>query len=92
MANHDTERVSGYILPFSLCLSKSVVQNGASLNYTSPNNMYTNALVLSLAHSYGTPTVLSSYKYNLATDGAPDNGKPSLLAAATDYAAYRLAL
>ncbi|TRM62855.1 glycoside hydrolase family 13 protein [Schizophyllum amplum] len=49
-------------------------RNGAALTYSSTNNVYHNALVLSLAHPYGTPTVLSSYEFSEATDGAPSSG------------------
>ncbi|TRM62854.1 glycoside hydrolase family 13 protein [Schizophyllum amplum] len=50
-------------------------RNGAAVTYRSPSNIYRNALVLSLAHSYGTPTVLSSYTFSQNTDGAPNGGK-----------------
>ncbi|KAI0646216.1 glycoside hydrolase [Trametes meyenii] len=49
-------------------------RSGASLNNNSPSNTYVNAMVFSLAHPYGTPTVLSSY------DGFtqnPDAGAPN---------------
>jgi len=49
-------------------------RNGASLNYSSPSNTYTNAHVFSLAHPYGTPTVLSSYQYSGYDQGSPTQG------------------
>jgi hypothetical protein len=55
-------------------------RSGDSLNFTQ-SNLYTNAMVLSLAHPYGTPTILSSYTFKGKTattdgtgDGAPNNG------------------
>ncbi|KAI0062563.1 glycoside hydrolase [Artomyces pyxidatus] len=50
-------------------------RNGASLNAASPSNTYTLAHVFSLAHPYGTPSVLSSYSGFEDTDaGAPNDG------------------
>ncbi|EGO22943.1 glycoside hydrolase family 13 protein [Serpula lacrymans var. lacrymans S7.9] len=49
-------------------------RGGSSLNYNSPSNTYTLAHVFSLAHSYGTPTVLSSYQFSSYDDGAPNGG------------------
>nr|BAV60949.1 alpha-amylase [Pholiota microspora] len=49
-------------------------RNGASLNFNSPSNTYILATVFSLAHPYGTPTVLSSYSYSTIDDGAPNSG------------------
>lgn len=50
-------------------------RNGGSLNANSPSNTYTLAHVFSLAHPYGTPTVLSSYTGFTNTDlGAPNGG------------------
>ncbi|EIN11730.1 glycoside hydrolase family 13 protein [Punctularia strigosozonata HHB-11173 SS5] len=49
-------------------------RNGNSLNYNSPDNEYWLAMVFSLAHSYGTPTILSSYSYSTTDDGAPNGG------------------
>ncbi|KAI0062559.1 glycoside hydrolase [Artomyces pyxidatus] len=55
-------------------------RNGASLNANSPSNTYILAHVFSLAHPYGTPTVLSSYSGFLNTDaGAPNNGTGTCL-------------
>jgi hypothetical protein len=52
-------------------------RSGASLNYTSPSNTYTNAMIFSLAHPYGTPTILSSYQYSTYDQGAPNSGEQS---------------
>ncbi|KAK7691589.1 hypothetical protein QCA50_004988 [Cerrena zonata] len=50
-------------------------RNGASLNNNSPSNTYTLATIFSLAHPYGTPTILSSYTGFTNTDvGAPNGG------------------
>ncbi|PIL31197.1 hypothetical protein GSI_05895 [Ganoderma sinense ZZ0214-1] len=50
-------------------------RNGASLNDNSPSNTYVSAMVFSLAHPYGTPTILSSYSGFTNTDaGAPNGG------------------
>ncbi|KAG6884413.1 hypothetical protein C0993_011372 [Termitomyces sp. T159_Od127] len=49
-------------------------RNGASLNINSPSNTYITATIFSLAHPYGTPTVLSSYTYSTTDDGAPNGG------------------
>jgi hypothetical protein len=49
-------------------------RGGSSLNSNSPSNEYYNAMIFSLAHPYGTPTILSSYKYSNYDDGAPNNG------------------
>ncbi|KAK0479068.1 glycoside hydrolase family 13 protein [Armillaria luteobubalina] len=49
-------------------------RNGNSLNVNSANNAYVIATIFSLAHSYGTPTILSSYQYSTTDDGAPNNG------------------
>ncbi|KAI0052805.1 carbohydrate-binding module family 20 protein [Auriscalpium vulgare] len=50
-------------------------RNGASLNANSPSNTYTLAHVFSLAHPYGTPSVLSSYSgFTDADAGAPNGG------------------
>ncbi|KAG8848642.1 hypothetical protein FRB96_001049 [Tulasnella sp. 330] len=47
-------------------------RGGDSLNYTSPNNEYTLAMMFSLSYPYGTPTILSSYEYDTINDGAPN--------------------
>lgn len=53
-----------------------VLKNGASLNANSPSNTYVTATIFSLAHPYGTPTILSSYSGFTDTDlGAPNGGK-----------------
>ncbi|TDL22528.1 glycoside hydrolase [Rickenella mellea] len=50
-------------------------RSGSSLNANSPSNTYTLAYVYSLAHPYGTPTVLSSYTGFTDSDvGAPNGG------------------
>ncbi|GJE98243.1 glycoside hydrolase family 13 protein [Phanerochaete sordida] len=49
-------------------------RNGASLNVKSPANIYTLAMVFSLAHPYGTPTILSSYTFPDTDAGAPNGG------------------
>ncbi|TFK84770.1 carbohydrate-binding module family 20 protein [Polyporus arcularius HHB13444] len=50
-------------------------RNGNSLNNNSPSNTYVSAMVFSLAHPYGTPTILSSYSGFTNTDaGAPNGG------------------
>jgi len=46
----------------------------SSLNMTSPSNTYITASIFSLAHPYGTPTVLSSYNFSNYDEGAPNNG------------------
>jgi len=46
----------------------------SSLNLTSPSNTYITATIFSLAHPYGTPTVLSSYAFTSYDQGAPNNG------------------
>ncbi|PIL31175.1 hypothetical protein GSI_05872 [Ganoderma sinense ZZ0214-1] len=50
-------------------------RNGASLNNNSPSNTYVSALIFSLAHPYGTPTILSSYSgFTDTSVGAPNGG------------------
>ncbi|KAI0275828.1 glycoside hydrolase [Russula aff. rugulosa BPL654] len=50
-------------------------RNSNSLNAYSPSNTYILATVFSLAHPYGTPSVLSSYSNFYNTDaGAPNGG------------------
>ncbi|KAI0067436.1 glycoside hydrolase [Artomyces pyxidatus] len=51
-------------------------RSGGSLNANSPHNTYTLAHIFSLAHPYGTPTVLSSYTgFSTNADaGAPNGG------------------
>ncbi|KAI0765066.1 glycoside hydrolase [Fomes fomentarius] len=50
-------------------------RNGDSLNNNSPSNTYVTATIFSLAHPYGTPTILSSYSGFTNTDaGAPNGG------------------
>ncbi|GLB36842.1 putative alpha-amylase [Lyophyllum shimeji] len=52
-------------------------RNGGSLNINSPSNTYITATIFSLAHPYGTPTILSSYSYGNTDDGAPNGGAGS---------------
>ncbi|KAJ3484790.1 hypothetical protein NLI96_g5399 [Meripilus lineatus] len=49
-------------------------RNGASLNNNSPSNTYVTAMIFSLAHPYGTPTILSSYSGFTNTDAGSPNG------------------
>ncbi|KZT20455.1 carbohydrate-binding module family 20 protein [Neolentinus lepideus HHB14362 ss-1] len=49
-------------------------RNGNTLNYNSAHNTYVLATIFSLAHPYGTPTVLSSYEFSTTDDGAPNSG------------------
>ncbi|PSR82077.1 hypothetical protein PHLCEN_2v6147 [Hermanssonia centrifuga] len=50
-------------------------RNGNSLNNNSPSNTYVTAMIFSLAHPFGTPTILSSYTGFTDTDaGAPNGG------------------
>ncbi|KAF9555969.1 glycoside hydrolase [Agrocybe pediades] len=55
-------------------------RNGASLNHNSPSNTYVLAMIFSLAHPYGTPTILSSYTFSTTDDGAPNGGAGSCAA------------
>ncbi|TFK51273.1 glycoside hydrolase [Heliocybe sulcata] len=48
-------------------------RGGSSLNHNSPNNAYVLATIFSLAHPYGTPSILSSYSFTNSDDGAPNN-------------------
>ena len=52
------------------------LQNGNSLNSNSPSNTYVTATIFSLAHPYGTPTVLSGYSFpdSNTNQGAPNGG------------------
>ncbi|PPQ83160.1 hypothetical protein CVT25_005407 [Psilocybe cyanescens] len=49
-------------------------RNGNSLNINSASNTYITATIFSLAHPYGTPTILSSYSFSTTDDGAPNGG------------------
>ncbi|KAF8153815.1 glycoside hydrolase [Crassisporium funariophilum] len=49
-------------------------RNGQSLNINSPSNTYITAHIFSLAHPYGTPTVLSSFSFTNNDVGPPNNG------------------
>ncbi|KAI0319658.1 glycoside hydrolase superfamily [Amylostereum chailletii] len=53
-------------------------RGGSSLNSNSPSNTYVLATIFSLAYTYGTPTVLSSYTFQSSDDGSPNGGMPSL--------------
>lgn len=48
---------------------------GDSLSQWSGNNQYILSSVFMLAYPYGTPTVLSSYKYSNKDDGPPNGGE-----------------
>ncbi|KAF5376995.1 hypothetical protein D9615_007302 [Tricholomella constricta] len=52
-------------------------RNGGSLNFHSPSNTYIIAHVFSLAHPYGTPTVLSSFSFSDHDAGPPSGGSGS---------------
>ncbi|CAK5270005.1 unnamed protein product [Mycena citricolor] len=64
VANHDTERSNP----------------ATSLNINSPSNTYITATIFSLAHPYGSPTILSSYSFTAYDDGAP-NGNAGVCSA-----------
>ncbi|KAF8886960.1 glycoside hydrolase superfamily [Infundibulicybe gibba] len=49
-------------------------RNGEALMYKSKKNIYVNAHVFSLAHTYGRPTILSSFKFSKPDAGAPNQG------------------
>ncbi|KII86244.1 glycoside hydrolase family 13 protein [Plicaturopsis crispa FD-325 SS-3] len=49
-------------------------RNGDSLNINSASNTYVTATIFSLAHPYGTPTILSSYSFSDQDAGAPNGG------------------
>lgn len=49
-------------------------RNGGSLRYDSPSNTYITATIFSLAHPYGTPTIISSYSISDNDAGPPNNG------------------
>jgi len=74
VTNHDTERVRCFGSMTWRMFKRRRNQSGASLNINSPSNTYILATIFSLAHPYGTPTVLSSYSYSNADDGAPNGG------------------
>jgi len=60
---------------FGRLIFNSFEQNGNSLNSNSPSNTYVTAMIFSLAHPYGTPTILSSYYgFNDKDAGAPNGG------------------
>lgn len=46
----------------------------SSLNINSPRNSFILGTIFSLAHPYGTPTVLSGFTFTNSDDGAPNNG------------------
>lgn len=48
---------------------------GDSLSQWSGNNQYQLGNIFMLAYPYGTPTILSSYKYANKDDGPPSGGK-----------------
>jgi len=50
-------------------------RNGDVLNNNSPSNTYVTGMIFSLAHPYGTPTILSSYDgFTDVNAGAPNSG------------------
>ncbi|KAG9122353.1 hypothetical protein FRC07_001321 [Ceratobasidium sp. 392] len=49
-------------------------RGGDSLNYKSPSNTYTLAMVFSLSYPYGTPTILSSFSFSSNPDAPPNGG------------------
>ncbi|KAM5541980.1 hypothetical protein V8D89_004290 [Ganoderma adspersum] len=49
-------------------------RNSGNLNSKSPSNTYTLANIFTLAHPYGTPTVLSSFSFSSTDAGAPNGG------------------
>ena len=49
-------------------------QNSGTLTPSSPSNTYILAQIFSLAHPYGTPTVLSSYSFSDTNAGPPNGG------------------
>ncbi|KAH8814784.1 glycoside hydrolase [Flagelloscypha sp. PMI_526] len=49
-------------------------RSGDGLTYKSASNTYVTATIFSLAHPYGTPTVLSSYEFSNTDSGAPNSG------------------
>jgi hypothetical protein len=60
---------------FGRLIFNSFEQNGNSLNSNSPSNTYVTAMIFSLAHPYGAPTILSSYYgFNDKDAGAPNGG------------------
>ncbi|KAF8996429.1 glycoside hydrolase [Cyathus striatus] len=72
VANHDTERVSRHLFDPVILQTDCLY---SSLNSNSPNNAYILAHVFSLAHPYGTPTVLSSFQGFTNNDqGSPNYG------------------
>lgn len=52
---------------------------GSSITYKWDRNAYTLATIFSLAYPYGTPTILSGYKFTDYDAGAPNNGKSAIL-------------
>ncbi|KAF6746692.1 glycoside hydrolase superfamily [Ephemerocybe angulata] len=46
----------------------------SSLNINSPSNSYILGTIFSLAHPYGTPTILSGFTFTSSDDGAPNDG------------------
>ncbi|KAF9258748.1 glycoside hydrolase [Marasmius fiardii PR-910] len=47
-------------------------RSGGSLNSNSPSNTYVTATIFSLAHPFGTPSILSSYSFSNTDAGAPN--------------------
>lgn len=63
-----------YSLYLELVLTFGPLQNGDSLNTNSANNAYVLATIFSLAHPYGTPSILSGYSFSDDAAGAPNSG------------------
>ena len=74
VTNHDTERVSPHSLIMPTYEGLNSFQNGGALNNNSPSNTYVTAMIFSLAHPYGTPTILSSYSGFTDSDAGSPNG------------------
>ncbi|EPQ53316.1 glycoside hydrolase [Gloeophyllum trabeum ATCC 11539] len=49
-------------------------RNGGGLNYKASSNTYILATIFSLAHPYGTPSLLSSYDFSDQDAGGPNGG------------------
>ena len=55
-------------------VSNHDTERGGQLSTKSPHNAYVLATVFSLAHPYGSPTILSSYRFSNRNAGAPNGG------------------
>ena len=61
-------------ITFLYCLDIDKSQSSGTLTSTSPSNAFALASIFSLAHPYGTPTVLSSYSFSNGDAGPPNGG------------------